>query len=156
MRTCPLRRSEGSFSNTADKIVTDVEEAKSDIARIWEQYCKLLCAGDAARLSDLFTDEAQMMQPNIPAIVGRRAISALFEQLGSHDFASTQSVELAVLGRSAYEFGEYRSVHSQPDPIEYRGRFAVAWRQGESGRWRIHRMMLTPLSANPVREEGTV
>lgn len=127
-------------------------EAQAAIARVWEDYCSGLLAGDAVRLANLFTVEAQMMQPNMADINGRPAVLELFKQLGRHDVAETQSVELAVVGDSAYEFGEYHSVHSQPDPIEYRGRVAVSWRRADDGNWQIHRMMLTPISATQLNK----
>jgi uncharacterized protein (TIGR02246 family) len=88
----------------------NIPEARIDALR--QQFNLAYNAGDAAGLAAIFAEDAVLMPPGAPAVVGRFAIQARY----AAQFAKTQSIftlnpgEIHVSGNIAWLRGEYQRV----------------------------------------------
>ena len=94
--------------------------------------------GDAAAVSQLYTENAQVIAPGEPVAKGRTAIAAAWQKSidsGVKDVAlTTGDVESA--GDLAYETGTAQL--TAKDGKVTQARYLVVWKR-EGGRWKLHR-----------------
>jgi uncharacterized protein (TIGR02246 family) len=94
--------------------------------------------GDAAAVSQLYTESAEVIAPGEPVARGRAAIAAAWQKAidsGVKDVKlSTAQVEAA--GDLAYETGTVQLVAK--DGKVTQARYLVVWKR-EGGRWKLHR-----------------
>jgi uncharacterized protein (TIGR02246 family) len=122
--------------------------AVKEIDRTREEYAASWTAGDAARISGLYTDDAIVMYPDQPPISGRAAISEYFKgfftDFEALDFQLASS-EIVVAGDFAYDRGTYRW-KAKPKkggaPLDDDGKYLVILRRESDGRWRVARDMV--------------
>lgn len=100
-----------------DRVLRDYETAWRD--------------GDAARMASLFTDDGFAVQSGSPMRRGRPAIAA--NRQGPGGALQLTAFAYAADGKVGYIVGGYR----YPESKGPGGRFVLALRQGDDGRWLI-------------------
>ena len=93
--------------------VTDYRAEVLAIARAWEN-----CANtqDARGIAALYAENATLLPPGQPAIIGRQNIQGFWQgffDAGASD-ARLKSIQIAGSGDLAYEIGEYSAMMPQP------------------------------------------
>jgi uncharacterized protein (TIGR02246 family) len=94
--------------------------------------------GDAAAVSQLYTEDAQVIAPGEPVAKGRAAVAAHWQKAidsGVKD-VSLETADVESAGDLAVETGTVRLVAK--DGKVTQGRYVVAWKR-EGGRWKLHR-----------------
>jgi uncharacterized protein (TIGR02246 family) len=94
--------------------------------------------GDAAAVSQLYTENAQVIAPGEPVAKGRAAIAAAWQKSidsGVKDVSLT-TAELESAGDLAVETGTVRLVAK--DGKVTQARYVVVWKR-EGDRWKLHR-----------------
>ena len=120
------------------------------------QWVDAFNKGDAAALAMLYTEEAKLLQPNSPMIVGREGIQAVFQGFfdnGASD-ATLQVIELSVSGDMAHVVGKY-SLTIQPEQgvaISGNGKYVEIRKRG-NGAWMIDVDIWNSSVPLPVPEE---
>jgi len=114
---------------------------------VGDEYAASWKAGDTARISGLYTDDAIVMYPDQPPVVGRAAISEYFKgfftEFEALDFQLASS-EIVVAGDFAYDRGTYRwkaKPRKGGAPVDDDGKYLVILRRESDGRWRVARDM---------------
>lgn len=116
------------------------------LEEVQELSRRALLASDAAAAAALFEAEAALMPSGAPAIVGRQAIQAFWE-----DAPQVQQFEIDVLeidgsGNVAYVRGTYVMVFAgaASGEAEQRGKFLQVLRRQADRRWLIRADMFSP------------
>jgi uncharacterized protein (TIGR02246 family) len=94
--------------------------------------------GDAAAISQLYTESAQVIAPGEPVARGRSEIAAAWKkaiEAGVKD-VSLQTADVDSAGDLASETGTVRQVAK--DGTITQARYVVVWKR-EAGRWKLHR-----------------
>ena len=94
--------------------------------------------GDAKAVANLYTEEAQVIAPGSPAVSGRPAIAAFWQETidsGVQDI-TLETVEVESAGDLAFEAGTVRL--SAQDGTTDEARYVVVWRR-VNGTWMLHR-----------------
>jgi len=127
-------------SAASSPAVTEIDRTRDEYAASWK-------AGDTARISGLYTDDAIVMYPDQPPVVGRAAISEYFKgfftEFEALDFQLASS-EIVVAGDFAYDRGTYRwkaKPKKGGPPVDDDGKYLVILRRESDGRWRVARDM---------------
>ena len=94
--------------------------------------------GDAKAVSELYTEDAQVIAPAAPVAKGRAAIAAAWQKaMGSVKDVRLETADVESAGDLAYETG---TVH-----LTGRGgaitkeRYLVVWKRAKDGQWKLHR-----------------
>lgn len=127
-------------------------DASDRFAVFWDSYERDLVEGDPARLASWFTSDAELMEPGTETLRGRNEIHGHLERI-LETFRVTQVEitprEVRVYGDWAYDIGtavetvEERTAGAEAS--RWRSRYAAVWTQSSDGRWRIHRLLLSPM-----------
>ncbi len=122
-------------------------DAKRAIDATRSAYVAAWAAGDVARITQLYTDDALVMYPNQPPVVGRNAISDYFGGFFG-DFPRTEfelvSAEIVVAGEWAFDRGTYRWKgfrRADGAPEEDDGKYLVVLQRSADAAWRVARDM---------------
>lgn len=94
--------------------------------------------GDAAAISQLYTESAQVIGPGEPVARGRAAIAAAWQKAidaGVKD-VKLETAQVESAGDLAYETGTVQLVAK--DGKVTQARYVVVWKR-EGGRWKLHR-----------------
>jgi uncharacterized protein (TIGR02246 family) len=111
-----------------------VSEGDSKIIRAYEK-------GDAKILTDLFTDDATVMQPNVDPVKGHDQIYGQYARMFSLSEFSEWRItlqDLSASGSMAFEIGKYAFI-IQPkgkERVAISGKYVTVWKQVD-GSWRI-------------------
>ncbi len=126
---------------SCERAPEDTAEVRQAIEAIIKQYADAYNRGDAAAFAALYTEEARLLPPNGPMIVGREAIQnsqqSDFDTGVSGDLQLT-TLEVRVARDLAYEIGEY-ALTIQPEEgeaIRDQGKYVVVWKR-ENGEWKL-------------------
>jgi len=101
-------------------------------------FIAALLRGDAAAVSQLYTQDAQVIAPGAPVARGRSEIAAAWKKAidaGVKDL-SLQTADVESSGDLASETGTVRQVAK--DGTVTQARYVVVWKR-EAGRWKLHR-----------------
>ena len=105
------------------------------------KFMRNVGAKDAEQLTtDFYAEEAQLLLPHQPPVVGQPAIQEVFEALfrdGLRDLV-LQTTKVDVSGDLAYGIGIYKMTLTVASGAETRdeGKYAVIYRRQQSGTWR--------------------
>jgi uncharacterized protein (TIGR02246 family) len=117
----------------------------SDIAAIKameESYLRAVNAGDAAAVASLYAEDAVLLAPNTPALVGREAIQASYQS--DFDLYKNEEVDVIedvqVVGDIGFVRGTYtnKATPKVPGPavIKDKGKWAAVSRHQPDGSWK--------------------
>ena len=120
----------------------DITAARKEVDEANRNFMDMLAKGDSIGIAGLYTTDAKMMAPNVPAIVGRAGI-----QSGQSHFINTLSPRLQISTLDLWgtadmlaEEGEYVMTTKDGAPID-KGKYIVIWKK-EDGKWKIFRDMI--------------
>lgn len=125
---------------SCEKATEDTSEVRQAIEAINKQLADAVNRGEAAAVAALYTEEARVLPPNGPTLVGQEAIQNFFQSnidAGVSDFKIT-TLEVGVARDLAYEIGEY-ALTIQPEEgeaIRDQGKYVVVWKR-ENGEWKL-------------------
>jgi len=121
--------------------------AKREIDKTRAAYVSAWQAASAAQIVELYAEDALVLYPNQPPVVGRSAIVAYFESFFG-DFPRNEfdlkSSEITVTGDWAFDRGSYRwrgFPRSGGPPEADEGKYLVVLQRGPEGTWRVARDM---------------
>ncbi len=125
---------------SCEKAPEDTAEVRQAIEAINKQFADAVKRGDAAAVAALYTEDARLLPPNGPTLVGREAIQNFFQSnidAGVSDLQLT-ILEVGVVRDLAYEIGQY-ALTIQPEEGEAlrdQGKYVVIWKR-ENGEWKL-------------------
>ncbi len=95
--------------------------------------------GDSAGMAAVYTEDAEILPPNLPPMRGKPAIQAFWQ--GALDMgiaeAVLETVELEELGNTAWEVGK-GVLKTKDGQVLDDAKYIVIWKR-ESGAWKWHR-----------------
>ncbi len=125
---------------SCERAPEDTAEVRQAIEAINKQFADAVKRGDAAAVAALYTEDARLLPPNGPTLVGREAIQNFFQSnidAGVSDLQLT-ILEVGVVRDLAYEIGQY-ALTIQPEEGEAlrdQGKYVVIWKR-ENGEWKL-------------------
>ena len=125
---------------SCERAPEDTAEVRQAIEALIKQLEDALNKGDAAAIAALYTEEARVLPPNGPMIVGREAIQNSHQgdiDAGLSDLQLT-TLEVGVVRDLAYEIGEYTETiqPEEGEAIRDQGKYVVVWKR-ENGEWKL-------------------
>ncbi len=106
------------------------------------EFEKAFNSGDAAGVARRYTEDAVLLPPGMPNVVGRDDIEAMWQ--GFMD-SGAQELELKAesvdaYGEAAVETGSFSlsAPGADGDLTPMSGKYLVVWRQDGEGAWRMH------------------
>jgi ketosteroid isomerase-like protein len=121
----------------------DSAEERARLLRRDAEWAAAAAEGrDVERILSYWTEDAVVMPPGFPSLVGKEALRAYVEgSLRIPGFRITwesSRVELSADGRLAYMFGRNAVTMNGPDgnPVTSEGRAVTIWRREPDGEWR--------------------
>ncbi|MCH8300454.1 MAG: SgcJ/EcaC family oxidoreductase [Candidatus Marinimicrobia bacterium] len=139
---------------TAPPPDTTTEDLQA-IKAVSEQFIDAFNRGDAASLAAFYTEEAKLLPPNSPMIVGWEGLQAHFQatfDAGAGDLQLT-AIDLSVNGDMAHVVGKY-TVTIQPEEgeaISDSGKYVELWKR-ENGSWKMNTDIWNTSAPLPVPE----
>jgi len=121
-----------------------------------KQFADNFNSGNISAVAALFAEEAKLLPPNSPIIVGREGIQAFYQggfDAGVVDARITMTV-LNVLGDEAYQVGTYtnRILPEEGEAIVDSGKYVTILKR-EKGIWKINVGIFNSSLPLPVPEE---
>jgi len=117
-----------------------VQPAREQILEAYKAFEDAFFRGDADRLSQIYTDDAEWLVPGAPPIRGRAAIAAAWKGLiGSGGNRVRVDVrEVVESGDWAFEVGTFTATSPEGTTLNA-GKYIVVWKRAASGVWKTHR-----------------
>jgi ketosteroid isomerase-like protein len=115
-----------------------MSDPTAEISAVQQRFLRLFAINDPEGIGDCYTQDAQMLAPNMNAICGRAAIRGVFKftAVRGHTL-EFETQELDVTGETAIEVGRYMRRRGDGSLFD-RGKYLVIWKRVE-GEWKIHR-----------------
>ena len=112
------------------------EAFPQDVADAWVER---FATHDAAGAAALYTEDAQLLPPNMDIVTGRAAIQEFIAKINPPDSPAIKiaTVETRVFGDYAHRQGSYRFESPDGGTVES-GKFIELWKKTD-GHWLIHR-----------------
>ncbi|MEO9069492.1 MAG: DUF4440 domain-containing protein [Ginsengibacter sp.] len=135
-----------SSCNEQDKIeiqksasAFDIKQGEASILQSNQHFMKSFEGGDSVTVSNCYTQDAKLMVPNQPAIIGRDNIVHFFSRLMKKDIADFDLHTTNIWGDSSIlaEEGIYRASGKKNNVID-KGKYIVLWKT-EAGNWKMYR-----------------
>jgi uncharacterized protein (TIGR02246 family) len=120
----------------------DLDAERASILKTDKSWLRATQAKDLERTVSFWADDAVVMAPGQPALVGKDAIRKyVAESFKLPGFAiewETRQVTVAPHGDVAYATGTNTATLNGPDgkPMTFRGKAATVWRKGADGSWK--------------------
>ena len=118
----------------------DQAAIKSEIEKVNQEFANAVSARNTDALTQLYTEDARLMFPHMPAVRGRENIKGFFKQ--SFDAGITgiklTTEEVNATNEFAIEFGRYELFAGEQTIDE--GKYLVEWRKVD-GKWLLHQDM---------------
>jgi uncharacterized protein (TIGR02246 family) len=117
-------------------------DARAEILRLDAEWAKTAGSGDLERILSYWSDDATVLPPGSPALVGKPAIRAYIAQsLRTPGFAiswKTNDVTVAASGDLACGVGTNQVSFDGPDGkrVTVDGNAVTVWRKGADGAWK--------------------
>jgi ketosteroid isomerase-like protein len=122
---------------------SDIDAEKARLLRRDAEWVLAASEGrDIERILSFWTDDAVVLPPGLPAIIGKAALRQYVESsLQVPGFRITWSTDEAVLspdGKFAYLLGNNAVTMDHPTgaPVTTKGRAVTIWQRGTDGEWR--------------------
>ena len=113
---------------------------RDEITQAYKAFEEAFFKGDVDALSMIYTEDAEWLVPQLPAIKGRQAIAQVWKQvLGTGGNRIRVEIgEVHENGDWAYEVGAFTA--SGPDGgVLNAGKYIVIWQRQSDGSWKTHR-----------------
>jgi ketosteroid isomerase-like protein len=114
--------------------------AHQSIVAAYKSFEEAYLRGDAETISQMYTDDAQLLAPEAPIIKGREAIGQVWKGLlgtgGNH--VRVEVLEVQESGDWAYEIGRFVATAADGRCLNA-GKYLVIWKRDETGQWKTHR-----------------
>ena len=121
----------------------NVEAEKAQLLARDAEWARLAFEGrDVERMLSYFSDDAVMMPPGMPAVIGKAALREYLNgslQIPGFSITWTSTdVHLSPDGQFAYMFGRNQMTMNAPDGtlMTFAGRGVTNWRREADGAWR--------------------
>jgi uncharacterized protein (TIGR02246 family) len=120
----------------------DLEAERAAILATDRPWQEAIAAKDVERSLSFWSDDAVLLAPGQPRLVGkeaiRRFVTESFKIPGFGISWETTGVELSPSGGLAYAFANTTTTFSGPDgkPGAMRAKSLTVWRKGPDGRWK--------------------
>lgn len=103
------------------------------------QFMDAFSRGDAARISTLYAEDAQLYPPGQGPVSGRAEIEQLWRGVLALPVKEMrlETVEVQAFGEDATEVGRYTLVANDGRELDV-GKYIVLWKRGAGG-WKLHR-----------------
>jgi len=128
-------------------VSADIAKDKAAIDTTRNAYASAWRAGNAADVAGLYADDALVLYPNEPPVVGKAAIQTYFDQFFG-DFIQDEfeltSAEIEIAGSWAFDRGTYRwkgTPKAGGPAVEDHGKFLVILKRQSDGSWKVARDM---------------
>ncbi len=112
-------------------------EANKNLIDAWD---KAHNSGDIERLMSLYTDDAVMIPPNEPAVVGKEAIQGYFQQsFGQFTEEKSLVVDVKIGGDLAFVRCTWKDIHTPKaggESFNLNGNFVVINQKQPDGSWK--------------------
>ena len=112
---------------------------QKDIAAKVESFMATFSSGNAAGMAELYTEDGQLMPPNVDFVTGKPGIQEVWQSvmdMGVKE-AKLEIVELEDHGDTAIEIGKY-TMFVEGWQVADSGKYIVIWKK-EAGQWKLHR-----------------
>ena len=110
------------------------------IVAAYKDFEEAYLRGDAEALSQMYTDDAEVLAPEAPIIKGREAIRDAwkgFVGTGGNQ-VRVEVREVQENGDWAYDIGRFVATAADGRCLNA-GKYLVIWKRDEIGHWKIHR-----------------
>ena len=121
----------------------DVAEVQAAIEENNAKFSEALVNGDVETAVAFYTDDAIVMAPNFPEMMGMEAIKAGFTQMMAGAEMTSFKLnpsEVRIMGNRACEIGHYTLSVLLPDEEstgDDNGKYVAIWKQTEDGSWKM-------------------
>jgi ketosteroid isomerase-like protein len=122
------------------EVVALSDEDVAAIKTAHDAYGQTMISKDWAALIAMYTEDAEVMPPNMPLIQGREAIQAWSEASPPYTAFNLTCVEIDGRSDLAYVRGEYTltmEIEGAPEPIQDIGKFITILQKQQGGSWLI-------------------
>ena len=128
--------------NTSTKetpATADNATLKKEIEAANVEFMSYISKGDSVGMANFYTEDAKMLFPNAPAIVGRRNIQTTVHNIFSSGIAKADFKAIDVWGTPdfATEEGELTLFDKAGTQVD-KGKYIVIWKK-EAGKWKPFR-----------------
>ena len=107
--------------------------------------------GDATRTASIYTDDAQILAPQHPAIQGKAAIVAFFKaNIDKYLGFGNDTTWSLVRGDMAIEQGVYSVRNVRAGENVEAGKYIRIWKRTHDGPWKLYRDMYSSDSESPA------
>lgn len=126
---------------------SEQQDTQAGIAKTRSDYVSAWKAQDAGKTANLYTEDALVLYPDQPAVIGKNAIvdyfKTFFGAFSKTDF-ELSSAEVNVVGSWAFDRGAYRwkaVPRAGGAPVEDSGKYLVILQRQANGEWKVFRDM---------------
>lgn len=113
------------------------------IVKAQKSFMAAFREGDSVKLSQLYTDDGQLLPANNDAIMGHEAIASFWHGLmglGIHS-VNLKTIEVEGNDEKAHEVGQY-TIHDEAGAIIDYGKYIVIWKNNGTS-WQLYRHIWT-------------
>lgn len=121
----------------------DLAEVQAAIEENAAKFAEALVNGDVETILTYYTDDAIVMAPNAPEMIGLEAIKAGFTQMmesGNLQSFVFNVKEVRIMGDRACDIGNYDLSILLPDGENTgtdNGKYIAIWKQADDGSWKM-------------------
>jgi ketosteroid isomerase-like protein len=133
-----------------------VTTAREDIAKAYKAFEQAFYKGDADTISRMYTEDAELLIPEVPIVTGRDAISQVWANIVGSG-GNTVRVDIRQVEESGdweYELGTFE-VRTPAGNVLNAGKYIVIWKRQSTGERKIHRDIFNwDIAPVPVGQKG--
>lgn len=108
---------------------------RNEIEAASKAFAETLSKGEAAKIADMYAEDARVLPPNGPAIQSRQKIQEFWQGfIDSKAKLSLSTSDVEAQGNVAIETGTWEMI--SPDNTRETGKFVVIWRRHKTG-WKL-------------------
>ena len=114
--------------------------ARETVERSYRAVEEAFYKGDAAPISLMYTDDAEVFIPGAPVLQGRHSIHEAWEKIVGAGGNTLRTVirEVQESGDLAYDTGDFTTTAPNGSVLNA-GKWIVVWKRQSTGEWKIHR-----------------
>ena len=140
-----------------------MQDDRTAIQRLARRLVAAEMACDVSAFTDVFTDDAVILPPAVPAIVGREACLAFVRTVLEQNAAELQSNEIVyesadtcvdgALGFDRGNFSQSMSLRGGMPDVHVVGQYLRVFSRGSDGTWRLARLIWNRLEPDDEKPE---